>query len=41
MMVLRMKSFTFGGGGSLKNLTFKGGSQKTNIEGEDCLKRGA
>ena len=32
-MVLRMKNF-LGGGGSLKNSTFRGGvSRKTNIEG--------
>ena len=31
-MVLRLKNFNFLGG-SLKNPTFRGGSQKTNIEG--------
>ena len=35
-MVLRMKDF----GGLLKNPTFKGVSQKANIEGRDCLKSG-
>ena len=37
-LVLRMKSFLYFGG-SLKNPTFKGGSQKIDIEGQDSLQR--